>query len=412
MVSLEIKQRLRSRRWMWGLVAWFILIGIITALTIWSMYRIFGTESICLIDSQGVTECDLIEIADLTITPAGPMAFSIIVMFILGMGLVVAPAFTATSINGDRGLGIMATLQATRLSAVEIVGGKLIAAWLTAATFLVVALPFIVVSMVLGSISVLQVIVCFIVIFLLIAVVCAIGLGWSSVFTRAAASTVMTYVSTVILAIISPMIMAMCTPFIEEATTVRVWGLSQEQWDQFYEKTNDFWEKNPNADGSNAPLPPVDQCQWNTEIYTVTRMDRVWWMLVPNPFIIVADASPLSEKARQGSNEDLLSKIRQTVRELSRPPALERDSCVDLYGWNPALWVEYLPDGTTRVVTHDGVPVNVPPSPVAPRPPSDDYPVWPWGLGMNLILGGIFFAVAVTRLKIPYAKLAKGTRVA
>ena len=32
---------------------------------------------------------------------AGPLAFGTITFFVLGMGLVIAPAFTATSINGD-----------------------------------------------------------------------------------------------------------------------------------------------------------------------------------------------------------------------------------------------------------------------------------------------------------------------
>jgi hypothetical protein len=39
-------------------------------------------------------------------------------------------------------------------------------------------------------------------------------------------------------------------------------------------------------------------------------------------------------------------------------------------------------------------------------------PVWPWGLVVNLLLGGFFFRAAVVRLKVPYRKLAKGVRVA
>lgn len=398
-VGLEIRQRVRSRRWIWALIAWFVFIGAVTALVLWSVYKIYRYDCNPLYDTCSIANSD-----------AGPTAFAVITMFILGMGLVIAPAFTATSINGDRTQGTLATLQATRLSSVEIAGGKLIAAWLSAAVFLLVALPFIIVSMVLGNISVLQVVVCFAVIFVLVAVVCAIGLGWSSIVSRAAGSTLLTYLSVVVLGIISPLVLVLTLSFVQEDTQIQVWGLNSSETTQYYDAVNAYWN---NPKGKTAPEPPVDQCHWFTRTQSVTRMDRVWWLLVPNPFVIVADAAPLSPQAHGDITyaEDPLSMIRSGVREMARPPALEVDQCIDLYASSPAYQVNYNTDGTVTI-TKNGSIVTPPPSPVTPRPVAENYPVWPYGLAVNLILGAIFFWITVHKLRIPYKTLTKGTRVA
>ncbi len=186
-------------------MVWFLVIGAITSLVILATTRLTGGD-------------------DNAPNP-GPMAFALNVFFVLGMGLIIAPTFTATSINGDRSAGTLATLQATRLSAAEIAIGKLLAAWLTALVFLVVGLPFIAWSMVSGSISLWQVVACFAVVFILVAVVCAIGLGWSALLSRPAGSTVMTYLSVVALTVISTFVMAMLSPLVRSDDVVRVWGI-------------------------------------------------------------------------------------------------------------------------------------------------------------------------------------------
>jgi len=391
MAGLEIRQRLRSRRWIWALAIWFVFIGAITALVMWDAYTAYVAGC-----NPAYSSCSLMN------STAGPVAFSVITLFVLGMSLIIAPTFTATSINNDRSQGTLATLQATRLSALEIAGGKLIAAWLSAAVFLLVALPFIAVSMILGSISVLQVIVCFAVIFLLVAIVCAIGLGWSAMFVRSAVSTVMTYLSIMVLALVSPLMLALSLPFIQHDETIRVWGLTYSEWDDVYNG------------GESDGVPPVDKCHWYTRTQTVTHFNEVWWILIPNPFVIVADAAPLSPKAEGDPTYagDPLSAIRATVREMARPVPLEVDECLDVYSWSGYYTVTHNSDGTVTVTRPDGSLVEVPPSPVPPRPPASHYPVWPYGLVANLLIGAVFFVIAVRRLRIPYHKLAKDTRVA
>jgi ABC-type transport system involved in multi-copper enzyme maturation permease subunit len=418
-VSLEIKQRLRSRKWLWALIAWALVIGAITVLVMWSMFNAYSSFYLYEGGSTRITD-----------TPAGPMAFSLIVLFVIGMGLVVAPAFTATSINGDRSVGTLATLQATGLSALEIAGGKLISAWLTAGAFLVTTIPFIIVTMVFGNISVVRVLVCLGVLYLLIGVVCALGLGWSALFNRTAASTVMTYLSIVVFAVISPILVGLSLPFIkQEDMPVREWGLTEEQLLEFHAQNEIYWDGIDwddytwDDDGDleippsktdpwvDAPRPPVELCDWHDSTRWGTHTESVWWLLAPNPFVIVSDAAPVPKMRFDGGN-DLLSGIRWIVRELSRPPATEYDECSQLYEYFPEYMVSNIEEGRWKVMTMDGKPADVPQPPLAPRPPGQDVALWPWGLGINLLVGAVFFWVAVRRLRIPYRTLAKGTRIA
>ncbi len=394
--ELELKQRIRSRRWIVALLVWFLVIGGITSLVILATSR--------LVDGQDSGQNQ------------GPLAFALNVFFVLGMGLIIAPTFTATSINGDRNAGTLAILQATRLSAAEIAIGKLLAAWLTALVFLVVGLPFIAWSMVSGSISLWQVVACFAVVFMLVAVVCAIGLGWSALLSRPAGSTVMTYLSVVALTVISTFVMLILSPLVRSFEAVEVWGLPQEVADVYQSQIDRYWMDNPAGDGSGLPQPPVEECTWNTQWVTNVHMERIWWITAINPFVVVSDAAPLPSEAyadlrkyASGSG-DPLAMIRLAVRELAVPPGNERDDCIELYaraGYN----VDYGPDGTPNVTTATGTPVNVD-TPVKRRPVAIESPIWPWGLGANLLIGATFLWVAVHRLKVPYAQLPPGTRVA
>ncbi|MCL1906596.1 MAG: ABC transporter permease [Propionibacteriaceae bacterium] len=401
-VNLEVMQRLRSKKWLWALIAWAVVLALITSLIMWTVYDSFSYRL------SRVT--NPVELSD---TGAGPMAFSIIVLLLMGLSLVVAPAFTATSINGDRSAGTLATLQATGLSAAEIAGGKLIAAWLTAGAFLVAASPSLGASMFFGNISVWMVLVCLVVIFLLIAVMCAIGLGWSALFNRAAASTVMTYLSIALLSIISPLVMLFTLPFLEEEMEVEVWGVTKEEKRSYERQWDEYWEKTDQGEYMVAPEPPADQCHWMTRERDETRIDKVWWLFVPNPYVVVADAAPVSSSVDMG-DIDVLHGLSVMVREMSRPPAKQIDECYELYytGYTGAPYEVIHNDDGTVTVKKNGVVIDVPQSPVKPRPPAESYPVWPLGLAVNLLLGAGFFVLTVNRLKIPYRALAKGTRIA
>lgn len=396
-VGLELRQRVRSRRWIVALVLWFLAIGAVTALIIASTTRIPNSPEF---------------------TP-GPLAFGLITFFVLGMSLVIAPTFTATSINGDRNAGTLALLQATRLSALEIASGKLVAAWLTSAAFLVVALPFLIWSMVLGNISPWQVLVCFAVMFLLIAVVCAVGLGFSAISSRTAGSTVLTYLLVVALTIVSPIVMGLSVVLTQSRDTVRVWATTPAAEAEYQRQMEQYFQTHPDAkDFTDMPPPPLGQCEWTEVTELRPHPERVWWLVAANPFVVVADAAPLPPDAAADLGSyasraaDPLAALRLGVRMMAQPISTERDECSRMFAMGPGYNVRYDEQGNVLgVTTADGTPVPYE-SPVKRRPVTADTPIWPWGLGFNLVLGAAFFAVAVRRLRVPYGVLPKGTRVA
>ena len=110
--------------------------------------------------------------------------FGVVVLVVLALALLVAPALAAQSVNGDRERGTLATLQVTRLRAGEIALGKLLASWGTALVFLAVTLPLALWCYAEGGLSVARVAGVYLVTALLLGVVCAISLGLSALLAR------------------------------------------------------------------------------------------------------------------------------------------------------------------------------------------------------------------------------------
>jgi ABC-type transport system involved in multi-copper enzyme maturation permease subunit len=352
--ELELRQRIRSTRWIVALVVWFVVVGAITGLVWLSTRNVMGPDA--GLDSP-------------VRSYQGPMMFGLVVLFVLFLGLLVAPTLSATSINGDRSAGTLAILQVTLLSPFEIVLGKLLASWAAALAFLVVSVPFIGVALGAGGTPVLAMFVCLGVLALLLAAVCAIGLGFSALVARTSGSAVLTYIAVASLSALSPIVFGLTYLTTTHDETVRVWTVPASGW---------------NGNEDTAPA-----CVWDDQVQPVSHTERTWWLLAINPFVIVADAAPqpTSETYRMVSG-DPLGSIRTGVRSLRAGPAHELDQC----------W-------TAKSQSKDYV------SPVA-KPDVDTTAVWPWGLGVNLLLGAAGVWVAVRRLRIPQRTLARGTRVA
>jgi len=404
-VDLELRQRVRSRRWTVALVAWFVVIGGLTTLIV---------TAVSSTDSSD--------------TSPGALAFGTITLLVLGMGLLIAPAFTSTSINNDRMAGTLATLQATPLTPAEIVVGKLVAAWCAAAVFLVTALPFIVWTTLLGTISVWQVIVCFLVVLTEVAVVCAVGIGCSALFSRVAISTVASYLVVTCLCLFTVIVPVLATTLVvDETPTYRIYGLPPEVAQEWEQERRQWYAD----DQAGLLMAPVDRCtwydyaagsaRWDEEYYyydgTEIHTERVWWMVVPNPFVVVADSAPLPSLDGSSLSDyvvrsgDPLAGIRLSVREAAQGPDLQIDRCIDLYrqmGYN----ITHDPVTDVSRATRPGSTEPDYVSPVRPKVTETGAPVWPWGLGANLLLAAASVWLAVRRLAVPYRTLAKGTRVA
>ena len=169
---LELTVRIRAGRWRWLLAGWFVVLVAFTALL-----RLALSDAH---DLQGTV---------------GTVMYGGLQLFLLGLALLVMPALTAQSVNGDRERGTLGVLQVTRLSAFDIAGGKLLAAWGTACIFLAVSAPLVGWTMAEGGVPAIRVVIVTLVVALLLGVICAISLGLSALLARGTTSSVLAYLS-------------------------------------------------------------------------------------------------------------------------------------------------------------------------------------------------------------------------
>lgn len=336
---LELRQRVRSTRWIVALVVWFVVVGAITLL---------ATGALGTLTGGGPTD------------GRGPILFAVVTYLVLGLGLLVTPTLTSTSINGDRNAGTLATLQVTLLSPAEIVLGKVLAAWLAALAFLVASVPFFLLALGLGGTPVRAVFAVLLLVAAILAAVCGIGVGFSALTARNAGSTVLTFTAVFGITAILPVVFGLTYPSVQDEETVQVWGYPGQGW----------------GDAG---------CQWFQDERTVYHTERSWWLLAVNPFVVVADGSTVPGEDLTGAQVSPFAALRETVRTVRFGPGGAQYECwAD--GSHPTP-----PEGATNPSTA---------------------PIWPWGLAFNVLLGAAGVVTAVRRLSIPQRTLPRNTRVA
>lgn len=179
----EFRLRIRAGRWRWLLGGWFIALLAFTAALRAGMDRA-GQAS-----------------------PGSDM-FGGLVLVMLALALLVVPALTAQSINGDRERGVLAILQTTLLTPAEIALGKLAAAWGTAIMFIITALPIVLWCVVEGA-SLWRAFIALVIMALLFGVVCAIAQCMSSLLARSTTSAVLSYLAVFALTVGTVIVFAM-----------------------------------------------------------------------------------------------------------------------------------------------------------------------------------------------------------
>lgn len=338
----EFRLRIRAGRWRWLLGLWF---GVV-----------LGFAVLLRLGLAAVT-------ADEGGRPLGPPLFGGVMLFVLGLGLLVVPALTAQSVNGDRERGTLATLQVTRLSAAEIALGKLVAAWGTALAFLALTLPVVLWAYAEGGLPLGTVAVTVLVVAVLLGVVCAVSQALSAVFARSITSALVSYLTVFALTVGTLIGFGLATAL----TTERAWVTYEEPvWDE-------------------TGRPVEGETRTATYRTTRARPDRTWPLLAPNPFVVLADAAPRLPRrvdpvtgAEVARPLDPLGELGNAVREARRPPADLRSQAY------------LLPDSQ--------------------RP--DPGPVWPYGLVFDVLLAGGAVVVTVRRLRTPVRRLPRGVRIA
>ena len=354
---LELRQRIRSTRWTAVLILWVSVLALLTILVRWAVHRLYSAS----VGDSGLGPAADAAAARLADQVAGRLTFGIIVFLVLSLSGLVSPALSATSVNGDRQAGVLATLQTTLLSPAQIVVGKLLAAWATGLALLGTALPFLLWIYLDGGTPLGRLLVVVGVMALTILVVCAIGLGWSAIASRTSSSAVLTYLTVALLGPGLPLLFALTVPLVTEFKPVQVYSEA--------------------FDASGVSLA---RCEVTTSEQTVTHTERFWWLLAASPYVVVADASP---KPLGDGGSDPLGGIRDAVREIRLGPENPLQQC-DIDGAREKAEAR-------RAAQREGLGAT-----------------WPFGLAADLALGAVFVVVAVRRLRTPTRKLPTGTRVA
>lgn len=360
-VGMEMRQRLRSRGWYIMLGIWFALIGLVTALT-WMSWQ-----------AQSSYNFD----PGLARVGPGSLIFEAVCAFVLLFGLLVAPAFSANAVSGDRSAGTLAILQVTLLRPGQILWGKFLASWIISLAFLVVSVPFLIFGIAQGGLGVGYIFVALLLLAVELGIVCALGVGISALANRPLFSIVVTYLVVALLVFGTLIAFGLGAMVSKGPVQANQMGYQ----DVYYENYPDAKAGDP------MPLPPgvteqdgTRYCYGPLQEQTTVRTDRVAWMLAMNPFVVVADATPYGKAPLAGQQpEGIFEVISQGARYAQAGP----DSTYPCA--NGKLDTGYLDQKT---------------------------PLWPLGLGLQLLVAAGTVALGWRALRTPAGKLPKGTRVA
>jgi len=375
---LELVQRRRTSRWPLVLGAWFVVIALVTFAS-W----------------RAVREAEF---------ASGPSLYDVTMFFVLSLGMLVVPSLTATTVNGDREHGVLATLQTTLVTSWELVLGKLLASWVVSMCFLATALPFLAWAWVAGGLSFGRILLSLLVLVVVLAVVAAVGLMFSTLTARPVASAVLTYLSLAALVFGSLIGFLLTAVLLTDRVTVRVNAVPESYWASSIEPP-----VTSESDGG-VRQPTQADCEVFTRTEEVSRTDRLWPLLAVNPFVVVADAAPsrLAETGTFSGGFTPMRWISDGARDAKAGPGdggIVRDECSFLP--EPGSSVDDSAAGDAAAFE-----AREKAQEAANRARRDANAVWPWGLAFLVSLGFVSVVVAELRVRTPVRRLPSGTRIA
>lgn len=344
--SLELRQRIRSRRWYVALAVWTVALMVIGLVIL---------APTALVDDGS------------SFRATARIVFSLQMLLVLFAMLLVLPAMSAGSINGDRNAGTLATLQSTLVSPLEIVLGKLLASWLTGLAFLALAMPSVLPTALLGGVGPLYLLRVVAMITALALCVTAMGLGLSAITGRQLGSVVLAYVAVFGVTVVGPILWGSSAAFLQEEVEV----------------TSYYTQHDVTADGFSGP----GRCVQDVHEQTIPRLDISQPLIWPNPVVMLADIAPAmnpDDVWDEDDPTDLLQLMQRGLRFILNP-------------LHPGNFVHCSESA-------EGYPVDLG-SPA-------NRPIWPLGLGCWFLVGGASVALATWRLAVPIRKLGKGIRIA
>lgn len=294
-------------------------------------------------------------------TTAGTLVHSLTMALTLAGGLCVAPWLGAAVIVRSRRDGLLDLLRLTQFTARGISWG-VFAATLTKLTALVAAaLPALVTGAAMGGTGPGGLVAGVVVIAITLAAVAAVGQAAAARLATRGRALLAAYTATAGLVLGPVLLFGAALPLTTETVSTQVTVAHRP-----------------------GPASPMT-CTAATEERVRARPDTVWWVLLPQPFVVLADASP--GRVGEALAFEPLSALRSFVREARlSPPAQEVAYECRLPGENAQ--VTGLPGERQAEQQRRGHAQALPPH-------------WPLGLGVLTVLGGAALAHSTAGLRAP-----------
>jgi ABC-type transport system involved in multi-copper enzyme maturation permease subunit len=331
----------------------------------------------------GVVVLGIVALGVLAAVNAGPgknsIPFELVLVLILGAGILIGPSLAATSINGDSSEGVLAPLQMTRLTAGDLAFGKLLASWIVCVAALLTTIPLLVYSFGRSGWHLGEALAVIGMILFVVLAFTAVGLAWSAIAARAVASVSLTHLTSGLFVIGTLLLFFFTLPLVSEDVQVTY---------RYYDWEAATPEQQQDPAFDYTTLPCVEEVQ--TESFA--HSDKNAWLLLLNPLVTVAEASPLVDPETYEQDgraaPGIFAFIHSNVADarLGSEPPTGYDDCAGYYGEDN--WEERQREQALM-------------EPAA----------WP-GIAASALLAIGSLWIVVRRLRVPYKKLRTGTRVA
>ncbi|MFW0791289.1 ABC transporter permease [Gordonia sp. CPCC 205333] len=359
-VGLELRQRLRTTRWR---ITLCVLFAFVSLGVLGSLYL-------------------AVNAFDATYREWTVNFYAILISILMFVGIILAPTLAATSINGDRKDATLAVVQVTSITNWQLALGKLFANWLASLVVVLIASPYLIWAITTSPYGVGPAILGVAILALLFLCYGGIGLGLSSLTSRPAGSAVLTQATVIFLILGLP----------------ALFGLLYESTAERHDVVRQEYSYPSGYDDAGVCTDKVESVKFN-------HTERIWWLLLPNPFTITADALAPHDGTRAADPDNWDTNGRSVAVDMSRlvsgartPPYIADLRCSDTQS------VRYSRGGRSdtdsywaRERRHENSRVG---------------DSWYLGLLVNLAIGAAGLLIAARRLRVPATKLSRGVRIA
>lgn len=318
---------------------------------------------------------------------AGTLVHSLIATSALAAGLAVVPALGADTLNRNRDSGLLDMLRVTQLSARAISWGVFAGTLLRVLGLVALTAPALLTGLALGGSDVSGFAWALLVLTAVPTAVAAVAQAASALFARRATALIAAYTATGVLVLGPWVAYAAALPLTTQTVSAQVRVLAG---------THGTERSSGGSDGGAS-------CVTITEERERTRPDRIWWLLAPEPFVVLADAAPGRIGGAVGFEP--LSAARDALRlaRIAPPPGeMLVDECPlsDTVAESPEAETGAV--ASADKVTGGAVGAAEATHGEATRAAIEAVPpTWPLGLAVLSLTGAAGLAVSTRRLRAP-----------